>query len=141
MKKAFFRAFFLLSPIEQFVCQKRVRDYAFLVSLRPDTFAVHSIQTIAQCFAVELNKVFSKPFKFPQPFFFGDKRTRTDNEDRSDFTSGLEFSQDKTRLNRFTDTDTVSNKQARSLRSNKAENWPELIRNKIDTSRFQRVQR
>ena len=69
------------------------------------------------------------------------QRLRADDQNRLKvLVTRLQFTQDQTRLDGFTNTNAVCHKDTRTLRMNHFQCRTELVRSKIHTSRIQRIQ-
>jgi hypothetical protein len=78
--------------IQECFIELGVRDYAFLVLLRPDTIQIHLVNAIPQGSAIKMGKTLLEAFHLVLPLFLGNQRARADNEHEAYLSTGLEFS-------------------------------------------------
>ena len=113
--------------------QNGIWQYRFIVANRPLFVSVCIGKRLPESSAIQRNEILIKALHLHFPFSLCDKRFRTDDQDIIQLASGLQFLDDQTGFDCFTDTNAVCNKNLRLIRFYELERRPELIRDEINS--------
>jgi len=142
VQKAFFSLplSFGSRTIQECFIEQGERDDAFQVLLRPDTIQIHLVDAIPQGGAIKMGKTLFEAFHFVHPLFLNNQRARADNEYGTYLTPRLKLAQDETCFDGLTYSNAIGNEQAWTIRPDKPQHRPELIRDEVNTGGVERVE-
>ena len=124
--------------VKEFFCHQRVRQNGLTECSRPRAILITFVDCFPERCTIQLRKALVKALHLRAPFMLCNQRLRADDQNRLKvLVTRLQFTQDQTCLDGFTNTNTVCYKNTRALRMNHFQRRTELIRNKIHTSSVQ----
>ena len=124
--------------VKEFFRHQRVRKNGLTKRSRPRSILVAFVDCFPERCTIQLRKALVKAFHLRAPFMLCNQRLRADDQNRLKvLVTRLQFTQDQTRLDGFTNTNAVCHKDTRTLRMNHFQCRTELVRSKIHTSSVQ----
>ena len=115
IKKTILSAAPVLFTLIHATVQNGVRNDSLVISYRPFFVTMGIRNCLPEDAAIQWDKILIEPFHLQFPFPLSDKRLRANDQDVVQLVSGLQFLNDQTGLNRFTDADAVRDQNPRLI--------------------------
>ena len=128
------------SAHDRIFTEQGIWNNRFAVPLRPLAITVCLRNTLGKHSAVQLGKVFIEALHLQLPLALSDQWSGADNKHRGKTRPCLQFLQDQSGFDGFTDTDIIRHQDTRAVCLDHPERRPKLIWNKIDSGRIQGIQ-